>query len=308
VAVVSAAAVVAIAAATSPAATPASGSTGSSGATGASGAGGPVAAIGSAAISRAQFAHWITVANDAGQAVTGKVAPAVPVPPDFTACIALLRTQPTQAGDTDAVLKQGCASSYGKLVSEVMAFLIQAIWIEGEANARGVAVTGAQVDASYAAQRRTSKPSLKTAAELNAFLAKSGQTRTDLKWRTRLNLLASAIEGKLSKGAEHVSAAQISAYYAAHRSRFPGKSLQAASPLIRKLIAAAQAVAAESGLQKRFSTVWRGRTVCLSGFFIKSSCSHAAATVAANPAAVYPGTIVTPPSGAQALVWPSPSG
>jgi hypothetical protein len=266
-----------------------------------------VAAIGSVAISRAQFGHWITVANDSGQASTGAVAPAVPVPPDFTACIASLRSEPAQAGATDAALDKLCASRYGTLVNEVMTFLIQAIWIEGEANARSVSVTQAQIDASYALQRRTAKPPLRTAAELNAFLAKSGQTRPDLKWRTRLNLLASAIQRKVAKGAGRVSAAQISAYYAAHRSRFAGKSLQAASPQIHKLIASAQTVTAGDKLQKRFSTLWRGRTICLSGFDKEASCAHGAATVAANPAASYPGTIIAPPSAAQTLVWAPPS-
>jgi hypothetical protein len=313
-AVVTVTAIAAIAATTSPAATPATGASGASGATGATGTtgttgtSGPVAAIGSVAITRAQFDHWVTVANDAGQTTTGKVAPAVPVPPDFTACIASLRSDPAQAGATDAALKQLCSGRYATLVSEVMSFLIQGIWVEGEANARNVSVTRAQIDASYAAQRRTSKPSLKTPAELNDFLAKTGQTRPDLKWRTRLNLLATGLEAKVAKAAKRVSAAQISAYYAAHRSSFHGQSLQAASGHIRALIVNAQTVAADTKLQKRFSTVWRGRTVCLSGLNTSPECSSAAAKVAANPAAGYPGTIVSPPSTPQTLVWTPASG
>ena len=155
---------------------------------------GPVAVIGSATISRASFDHWMTVANDAGQASSGKVAPAVPVPPDYTACVASLRGQPANSGTADMKLAAQCAKNYRTLVSEVMNFLIQAVWIEGEANARGVAVTAAQIDASYRKQRRDSNPPLATAAELDAFLASSGQTLADLKWRTRLNLLATAVE------------------------------------------------------------------------------------------------------------------
>ena len=217
----SVAAFAAIAAATSPAAIPASS------------AGGPVAVIGSVVISRASFDHWVTVANDAGQASTGKAAPPVPVPPDYAACIASLRKQPAHSGGSAAALKALCAGSYRSLKNDVMNFLIQAIWIEGEANARSISVTAAQVDASYASQRRTSKPSLVTAAELNAFLAKSGQTRRDLKWRTRLNLLATAIQRNANAKAKHVSAASISAYYAAHSSKFGGQTLKAATPKIR---------------------------------------------------------------------------
>ncbi|HEY1778446.1 MAG TPA: hypothetical protein VGG41_19980 [Solirubrobacteraceae bacterium] len=302
----------AIAASSSPAATPvgSTGATGASGVTGATGpviTTGPVAAIGSVVITRAQFDHWITVANDDGR-TTGKPAPAVPVPPDYTDCISSLRSEPAQAGATDAALEQLCAARYQTLVFDVMTFLIQAVWIEGEANARNVSVTPGQINASYALQRRTAKPSLATASELTNFLAKSGQTRPDLKWRTRLNLLAGAIVRKVVRRAEHVSAAQISAYYAAHRSTYAGKSLRAASSEIRKVIAATQSVRAENKLHMRYTNLWRGRTICLSGFDSSTSCARGAASVAANPAAKYPGTIVAPPSATQTLAFPTTSG
>jgi peptidylprolyl isomerase len=258
-----------------------------------------VAVVGSAVISRAAFDHWATVANDAGQASTGKAAPPLPVPPDYTACIASLGAQPAHSGASAAALKALCATSYHSLVSEVMDFLVQAIWIEGEANSRSVSVTAAQIDASYQSQRHSSKPPLDTTSELNAFLAKSGQTRRDLKWRTRLNLLATAIQRESTAVARHVSAASIDAYYSAHRSEFTGESLQAATPQIRKLIATEQTSAANKALQTRFSAVWHVRTVCLAGFDVTTSCSRASGTIAADPTASYPGTIVAPPSQAQ---------
>jgi len=265
-----------------------------------------VAVIGSAVISRAAFEHWVTVANDAGQTTTGKLAPAVPVPPDYTGCIASLRAQPAHSGASGAALKKLCAGSYRALVREVMNFLIQAIWIEGEANARGLSVTEAQVNASFASQRRSSKPPLNTAAELNAFLAKSGQTKRDLKWRTRLSLLANAIQREVAAAAGQVSAASIKAYYAAHPSEFAGKSLQAATPVIRKIIAAAQALAANKALQDRFSKVWHTRTVCLAGFDVAPSCSRAASTIVADGTASYPGTIAHTPSQPQPRIYTPP--
>jgi hypothetical protein len=247
------------------------------------------------------------VANDAGQASTGKAAPPLPVPPDYAACTASLREQPAHSGGSAAALKALCATQYRSLVSEVMNFLIQAIWIEGEANARGLSVTAAQVDASYSSQRRSSSPPLVTPAELNAFLAKSGQTRRDLKWRTRLNLLAAAIQRDADATAGHVSAASIDAYYASHSSQFAGESLQAATPKIRKIIAAKQVAAANKVLEDRFSKVWHPRTVCLAGFDIAPSCSHASTTIVADPTASYPGTIVQPPSQAQPRVFTPPA-
>ena len=110
---------------------------GSSPAATAGAADGPVAVIGSATISRASFDHWMTVANDAKQASTGKVAPALPVPPGYTACVASLSARPANSGVAAATLAARCAKTYRTLAGEVMNFLIQAVWIEGEANARG---------------------------------------------------------------------------------------------------------------------------------------------------------------------------
>ena len=155
--------------------------------------GNAVALVGSAPITKAAFAHWEVVANDANQASTGVAAPPIPVPPNYTACIAAARKASATAAETDAQLKTLCAQQYQSLVSEVMNFTIQALWIEGEAAARHVTVTQAQIAKSYKQQRASSKPPLKTQTELNTFLAKSGQTNSDLVWRTKLNLLATAI-------------------------------------------------------------------------------------------------------------------
>ena len=276
-------------------------------AAGSSGAGDPVAVIGSVAITRGAFDHWITIANDAGQASTGKVAPALPVPPDYAACIASLRSQPAHAGDTDAALKVLCASGYSRLVSEVMDYLTQSVWIEGEANARGVSVTRAQVDKSFQAQRRSAAPPLDTAAELNSFLTKSGQTRLDLKWRTRLDLLAKAIQHDAVAKAAPVTAAEVRMYFEVHRSSFAGKSLALAAPRIRKILLSAHRAAAVKALQKQFNSVWRKRTTCLTGFDDATSCAKTADTIAADPSARFPGTIVLPPEQPQPRLFTPPS-
>ena len=182
--------------------------------------GNAVAVIGSAKITKDAFAHWEVVANDASQASTGVAAPPIPVPPDFTACVAAEKKQSATAAQTDAQLKALCQQQYTSLVSEVMNFLIQALWIEGEAVDRHVSVTAAQVAKSYNTQRTTSKPPLKTPKELNAFLAKSGQTNADLIWRTKLNLLATAIQASVTKKASKVTPAEIAAYYTKNHSQF----------------------------------------------------------------------------------------
>jgi foldase protein PrsA len=182
--------------------------------------GNAVAVVGSAPVTKAAFAHWEVVANDANQASTGVAAPPVPVPPDFTACIAAAKKVPASSTQTAAQLKVTCQQQYSALVTEVMNFMIQALWIEGEAVQRKVHVTQAQITKSYNAQRTSSKPPLKTDTELNAFLAKSGQTNADLVWRTKLNLLATAIQLKVTKSASKVAPAKIAAYYKKNHAQF----------------------------------------------------------------------------------------
>ena len=179
-----------------------------------------VGVVGSAPITKAAFAHWEVVANDASQASTGTVAAPLPVPPDFIACIATAKAAPAAASQTSTQLKALCQQQYTSLVGEVMNFLIQALWIEGEAADRGVKVTSAQIAKSYQTQRATSKPPLTTDKALNNFLAKSGQTKRDLLWRTQLNLLATGIQLQVQKQAAKVSKASIAAYYSKNHAQF----------------------------------------------------------------------------------------
>jgi len=172
-----------------------------------------VAKVGSATISKAAFDHWLAVANNATQVSTGAAAPPLPDPPDYTKCIAGERKVAGNAGLNATQLKATCAQSYQSLLNEVVGFLIEADWIQGEAIDRGVKITNAQVVKSFTSQRNSSVPSLKTATELNTFLAKSGETLADLKWRTYLNLLENAFVLKAQKLAQKVSPALIAAYY-----------------------------------------------------------------------------------------------
>jgi foldase protein PrsA len=180
--------------------------------------GNAVATVGGAVITKAALNHWLLVANDATQASSGTAAPPLPDPPNFTKCSAEEKRAAGNGDDTAAQLKALCSQSYQSLLNEVMNYLIQAVWIQGEAYDLHVKVTNAEVNKSYATQRKTSSPSLATQAQLNLFLAKSGQTVADLRWRTYLNLLANALELKVQKKAEIVTSAQEAAYYHSHLS------------------------------------------------------------------------------------------
>src|SRR5579863_3889597 len=182
--------------------------------------GNDVAQVGSAPVTMAAFNHWLVVANDSNQASAGTVAPALPVPPDYTACIKATKATPGSSSETTSQIKAICESRYKALATDVMNYLIQALWVEAEGKSRGIKVTAAQVNKSFQEQRKTSTPSLATDTQLNRFLAASGQTIADLKWRTYLNLVAVAIQTKVEKAAAVVSNSAITAYYNKHHSQF----------------------------------------------------------------------------------------
>src|SRR5579871_6210555 len=111
--------------------------------------GNSVAVVGGRSITKAALTHWLNVANDATQASTGQKAPPLPVPPNYTACVAAERGNGTATSQTTAALKQTCAQNYKQLLSTVLNYLIQAVWVQGEAHDRGVTVSQKAVDKSY---------------------------------------------------------------------------------------------------------------------------------------------------------------
>jgi foldase protein PrsA len=178
--------------------------------------GNAVVQIGGASITTAALDHWIAVANDTNQASTGVAAPPLPLPPDYTACVAAGRKAAGSAATTTTALKASCAQSYQALLTQILPFLIQTIWIQGEAADRGVKVSNAKVESQFAQARKSSSPSLATTAQMNSFLAKSGETIKDLKWYLYVKLLFAQVELKVQKDASKVTSAQIAAYYRSH--------------------------------------------------------------------------------------------
>ena len=122
---------------------------------------------------RPRSRHWLAVANDTNQASTGVAAPPLPLPPDYKACIAAAKRRP--APETAGALKAACAQNYQALLDQILPFLIQTIWIQGEAVDRGVKVSHAQINKSFDAAARNS---LEAAAE-------DGSRAQRASWRSR---------------------------------------------------------------------------------------------------------------------------
>lgn len=80
---------------------------------------------------------------------------------------------------------------------QALGFLITSEWVLGEAAARHITISEAEVKKHYAQLVRQSFPK---AGELKKYLAKSGETEADLLARIKVELLASRIAAKVTAG------------------------------------------------------------------------------------------------------------
>jgi hypothetical protein len=105
----------------------------------------------------------------------------------------------------------GAAGSPGH---QALGFLITSEWVLGEATARGINVSEAEVKQRFAQLVHESFPK---AGSLQKYLAKSGETEADLLARIKVELLASKIAANVTAGK---SAAQRSALLSAFENGF----------------------------------------------------------------------------------------
>ncbi len=171
-------------------------------------------------ITKDTFTHWMGVAS-ASSATTPGGKPAIPVPPNYTACIAsakaTVKPAKGQAPPTESALKSQCAQQYKSLQQEVLGFLISSDWVTGEAKSLGVNISDAEVKKQFEKIKSQQFPK---AAEFEKFLKTSGQSVSDLLLRVKLNLLSQKIQQKIVKQKSTVTAAQIAKYYAENPKRF----------------------------------------------------------------------------------------
>ncbi len=171
-------------------------------------------------ITKDTFNHWLSVAAASSAATPGST-PTIPVPPNYTACIAAAKAaaKPAkgQTAPTEAALKTQCASQYKSLQQEVLGFLISSNWVIGEAKSLGVKISDAEVKKQFEKIKSQQFPK---AAEFEKFLKTSGQSVSDLLLRVKLNLLSQKIQQKIVKEKSKVSQAQIAKYYKENPKRF----------------------------------------------------------------------------------------
>jgi len=240
---------------------------------GASVPGDAVAMVGEAPISNDEFAHWMTVAATSREAsLDAPITGTVPVPPDFTACVAAataaLPEKPPKGKTTptEAQLKVRCRQVYEELRDEVLRFLISGRWILGEAASQGIALTDRQVQAEFVKQKKQSYPK---DADFRKFLKRSGMTIDDLLLRVKVDTLSDRLRVKVTRDAAPPTRAQIKAYYVKHKkSRFRHKTLKRATPQIARTLKQQHEQQALAAFVTAFHDGWKARTDCRSGYVI----------------------------------------
>jgi foldase protein PrsA len=178
---------------------------------------GSVAKVGDEEITQEEFDKWLKTAVS-GQAQGTTTA--VPDPPDFTKCVAAKKDAPLPKGQkqqSEAALKKQCEQEYDTLKREVMLFLIQAEWVEQEAEEQGVEVSDASVKKSFEDQKKQAFPTDKA---YNEFIKSSGMSEEDILFRVKLNELQQKLTQKVTQDATKVTDEDIQEYYDKNKRRF----------------------------------------------------------------------------------------
>jgi phosphatidylethanolamine-binding protein (PEBP) family uncharacterized protein len=165
---------------------------------------------------------------------------------------------------------------------QALGFLITSEWVLGEAAARGITISEAEVKQHFAQLVHQGFPK---AGELQKYLAKSGETEADLLARIKVELLASRIAAKVTAGKSQ-----------------------------------AQRTALLTGFETNFHTHWKSLTSCHAGYVMedckqykgkpenltatssrssasKSGGSTASGSSATSSASSFSGEVYTPPGG-----------
>ena len=177
---------------------------------------GAVAKVGDETITQDEFTKWLTAAVKS-QAQGG--AATVPDPPDYAKCVAAKKKLPVQgqSKQTSAALKKQCKSEYTTLKRQVMQFLIQASWVEQEADKENITVPDKTVKASFEKQKKQAFPTDKAYQQ---FLKTSGMSEADILFRVKLSQLQEKLTKKVTNDAKKVTDADVSDYYAKNKKRF----------------------------------------------------------------------------------------
>jgi foldase protein PrsA len=141
---------------------------------------------------------------------------------------------------------------------EVMHQLVMGLWIEGEAEDRGISVDDAAVRQDFERQKKLSFP---RDADFQAFLKSSGQTEADILERVRLDVLSSRIRDEVTGGDPKVTAQQVAAHYKENKANFKQPEQRDLRIVLTKTRGQAEAAKAALAGGAAWSAVARRRSI-----------------------------------------------
>jgi parvulin-like peptidyl-prolyl isomerase len=176
-----------------------------------------VARVGGSVITKASFEHALLIA-----AKSGEHNAVIPVPPNFTACVARLKASPEGSASpgasapSAATLRSRCSARYAALETLALGKLILDDWVIGGAAEEGVSVSDQQVHQRLQSlERNAADQSL-----LEKNLAAQGRTMADHVFETRIQMLAEGIRQAIARKTAQISHAQVVSYYNQHKQAF----------------------------------------------------------------------------------------
>jgi parvulin-like peptidyl-prolyl isomerase len=198
-------------------------------------------------ITTATLDHWIGIAVNSAASGSGAVRrQPVPIPPDFTACVAYHRANDPKPAKgpapTAASLRQECGQAYAGALDDVMFFLITAQWFQRQAAADHITVSDAAAESqvSSAEQAAVVQGEFASVPAMQRYLRSIGETSQDELYRGRIEALSSDLHNDALQDAPQVTQAEITAYYAAHRSTFEHPETRDLRILLAKTAASAR--------------------------------------------------------------------
>jgi parvulin-like peptidyl-prolyl isomerase len=212
---------------------------------------------------------------------------------------------------------------YEELQKAALGNLFDTIWIKGEAEELGIAVTSKQVAAQLA---EIKKQNFRTEADYRRFLKTSHFTQADVNERVELQLLSTQIQQRITTEAPRPSKEQIEQYYeTAKATQFTTPAVRATrrtktSPATKARPARVEPLSAvESQIEAQlaqqaqqeafaafvadFSAKWQSRTFCAAGYVIERCANYKGA---AHPATAPPACYEANPRGRAPEACPAP--
>ncbi len=111
--------------------------------------------VGTRSITEATLRRWIAILAP---------EPTPPDPPHYEACMS--HRQAFSQASLEAALREECEQQYDALRRQALDFLISSAWLIGEAEDRGLKVSGREVDARVAEAKRAQAPAAATDRDL----------------------------------------------------------------------------------------------------------------------------------------------